>query len=230
VRPRRRGDAARAEPAASCGPRSRRHGRCCEGTHIRMHTEPGAGLASSPRAMRSPRVSCVHHPSPRSACQLNRDFPHHPLLFAQALIAGSVALSPDAMLFSDTENAIPRRRTLDERPRVGRRLAIVTIDRPHARTPSRWRRWTSWRRRSTGRGCAALVMTVRRPRVCVGRATSRNSAHCAPNSKRRLWRSEMRSICDRIAGFPTPTIAVLNGHVLGGGAEFAVAPTSGSRR
>ncbi len=33
----------------------------------------------------------------------------------------------------------------------------------------------------------------------------------------------MRSICDRIAGFPTPTIAALNGHALGGGAEFAVA-------
>src|SRR5262245_14812369 len=35
------------------------------------------------------------------------------------------------------------------------------------------------------------------------------------------WR--MRSICDRIAGFPTPVIAVLNGHALGGGAEVAVA-------
>jgi len=35
--------------------------------------------------------------------------------------------------------------------------------------------------------------------------------------------SRMRTICDRIAGFPTPTIAALNGHALGGGAEFAVA-------
>jgi enoyl-CoA hydratase len=33
----------------------------------------------------------------------------------------------------------------------------------------------------------------------------------------------MRSICDRIAGFPAPTIAALNGHALGGGAEVAVA-------
>ena len=33
----------------------------------------------------------------------------------------------------------------------------------------------------------------------------------------------MRTICDRIAGFPGPTIAALNGHALGGGAEFAVA-------
>ena len=35
------------------------------------------------------------------------------------------------------------------------------------------------------------------------------------------WR--MRSICDRIAGFTGPTIAALNGHALGGGAEVAVA-------
>ena len=31
------------------------------------------------------------------------------------------------------------------------------------------------------------------------------------------------TICDRIAGFPAPTVAALNGHALGGGAEFAVA-------
>ena len=35
------------------------------------------------------------------------------------------------------------------------------------------------------------------------------------------WR--MRTICDRIAGFPGPVLAALNGHALGGGAEVAVA-------
>src|SRR5690606_13024364 len=35
------------------------------------------------------------------------------------------------------------------------------------------------------------------------------------------WR--MRSICDRLARFPGPVIAALNGHALGGGAEVAVA-------
>ena len=33
----------------------------------------------------------------------------------------------------------------------------------------------------------------------------------------------MRSICDRIAEFPAPVVAALNGHALGGGAEVAVA-------
>lgn len=33
----------------------------------------------------------------------------------------------------------------------------------------------------------------------------------------------MRHLCDRIATFPAPVIAVLNGHALGGGAEVAVA-------
>jgi len=33
----------------------------------------------------------------------------------------------------------------------------------------------------------------------------------------------MRRLCDRIATFPAPVVAVLNGHALGGGAEVAVA-------
>jgi enoyl-CoA hydratase/carnithine racemase len=33
----------------------------------------------------------------------------------------------------------------------------------------------------------------------------------------------MRRLCDRIAAFPAPVVAALNGHALGGGAEVAVA-------
>lgn len=35
--------------------------------------------------------------------------------------------------------------------------------------------------------------------------------------------SRMRGLLDRLAGFPVPVVAALNGHALGGGAEVAIA-------
>ena len=72
-------------------------------------------------------------------------------------------------------------------------------------------------------GAAALVVTGAGDRAFVsgGDLKELSALRTEQEAGAMAWR--MRSICDRIAGFPTPTIAVLNGHALGGGAELAVA-------
>src|SRR5262249_18460161 len=44
-----------------------------------------------------------------------------------------------------------------------------------------------------------------------------------PRGQAAAMADRMRGVCDRLAGFPGPVIAALNGHALGGGAEVAVA-------
>ena len=91
-------------------------------------------------------------------------------------------------------------------------------------TPSRWRRWTSWRRRSTARPAPrALVITGAGDKAFVsgGDLKELSALRTEAEAAAMAWR--MRTVCDRIADFPGPVIAALNGHALGGGAEVAVA-------
>ncbi len=81
---------------------------------------------------------------------------------------------------------------------LGDGLAVITIDRPQARN-------------------AISLQTMDQLEKALDGAEGASELDAAAMA----WR--MRSICDRIAGFPTPVIAVLNGHALGGGAEVAVA-------
>ena len=103
-------------------------------------------------------------------------------------------------------------------------LAVITIDRPHARNaiaPETMDQLESALQRAQG----ALTLVIRgagdKAFVSGGDlkelATLRTEAQAAAMARR------MRGICDRIAAFPAPVIAVLNGHALGGGAEVAVA-------
>jgi len=129
------------------------------------------------------------------------------------------------MLFSDRENA----NTADgERLMVDLDLddglAVITIDRPHARNAISLETMDQLEKALDGaQGASALVITGAGDRAFVsgGDLKELSALRTEPEASGMAFR--MRMICDRIAGFPAPTIAALNGHALGGGAEFAVA-------
>src|SRR6201985_2837507 len=103
-------------------------------------------------------------------------------------------------------------------------LAVLTIDRPHARNAISLDTMDQLEKPlDAAEGAGALVITGAGDRAFVsgGDLKELSALRTEEEAGAIAWR--MRSICDRIAGFPTPTIAALNGHALGGGAEVAVA-------
>jgi enoyl-CoA hydratase/carnithine racemase len=103
-------------------------------------------------------------------------------------------------------------------------LAVVTIDRPHARNAISLETMDQLEKALDGaEGAAALVLTGAGDRAFVSGGDLKELSALRTESEASAMAFRMRSICDRIAGFPAPTVAALNGHALGGGAEFAVA-------
>jgi enoyl-CoA hydratase len=103
-------------------------------------------------------------------------------------------------------------------------LAVVTIDRPHARNAISLETMDQLEKALDGAdGAKALVLTGAGDRAFVSGGDLKELSALRTEQEAASMAFRMRTICDRIAGFPTPTIAVLNGHALGGGAEFAVA-------
>lgn len=103
-------------------------------------------------------------------------------------------------------------------------LAVITIDRPHARNAISLETMDEFDKAlDAAVGAAALVITGAGDRAFVsgGDLKELSALRTEREASAMAWR--MRAICGRIAGFGGPTIAALNGHALGGGAEVAVA-------
>ena len=103
-------------------------------------------------------------------------------------------------------------------------LAVLTIDRPHARNAIALSTMGELEEAlDAAAGARALVIRGGGDRAFVSGGDLKELAtlRTLEQAAGMAWR--MRTICDRIAAFPAPVIAALNGHALGGGAEVAVA-------
>nr|WP_090277944.1 enoyl-CoA hydratase/isomerase family protein [Mycolicibacterium komanii]CRL73225.1 enoyl-CoA hydratase/carnithine racemase [Mycolicibacterium komanii] len=103
-------------------------------------------------------------------------------------------------------------------------LAVITIDRPQARNaiaPETMEQLDDALDRAAG--ATALVVKGAGDRAFVSGGDLKQLAALRTEADAAAMARRMRAVCDRIVAFPGVTIAVLNGHALGGGAEFATA-------
>lgn len=103
-------------------------------------------------------------------------------------------------------------------------VAILTINRPEARNAiSLATMHQLGEALDAAEGASCLVITGAGDRAFVsgGDLKELSALRTEDEAAAMAWR--MRAICDRLAAFPAPVVAAVNGHALGGGAEFAVA-------
>lgn len=103
-------------------------------------------------------------------------------------------------------------------------LAVVTINRPHARNavaPATMGELED--ALDAAAGARALVVTGAGDRAFVSGGDLKELTAIRTEDEAQAMALRMRRVCDRIAAFPGPVVAALNGHALGGGAEVAVA-------
>jgi enoyl-CoA hydratase/carnithine racemase len=103
-------------------------------------------------------------------------------------------------------------------------LAVVTIDRPQARNAIAPETMDQLDEAlDAAKGARALVIRGAGDKAFVSGGDLKQLAaiRTLDGAAEMAWR--MRGICDRLAEFPAPVIAALNGHAFGGGAEVAVA-------
>jgi enoyl-CoA hydratase len=103
-------------------------------------------------------------------------------------------------------------------------LAVITIDRPHARNAIAPHTMDQLEKAiDAAEGSLALVIRGAGDRAFVSGGDLKELGALRTQDQAVAMASRMRSICDRLADFPGPVIAALNGHAFGGGAEVAVA-------
>ncbi|MEH0421279.1 enoyl-CoA hydratase/isomerase family protein [Streptomyces sp. B21-083] len=103
-------------------------------------------------------------------------------------------------------------------------LAVVTIDRPHARNAIDLGTMGELEKAlDAAEGASALAVTGADEKAFVSGGDLKELARLRTEAEASGMALRMRTLCDRIAAFPGPVVAALNGHALGGGAEMAVA-------
>lgn len=103
-------------------------------------------------------------------------------------------------------------------------VAVITIDRPHARNAIALSTMGELEQAlDAAQGARALVIRGAGDRAFVSGGDLKELSTLRTVADASAMANRMRTVCDRIAAFPAPVIAALNGHALGGGAEVAVA-------
>lgn len=103
-------------------------------------------------------------------------------------------------------------------------LAVLTIDRPHARNAIALDTMEQLEKAlDAAAGTRALVIKGAGDRAFVSGGDLKELSTVRTEEEASAMAKRMRSICDQLASFPAPVIAALNGHAFGGGAEVAVA-------
>jgi enoyl-CoA hydratase len=107
-------------------------------------------------------------------------------------------------------------------------LAVVTIDRPHARNAISLETMDQLdlaldKALAPAAGARALVIKGAGDKAFVSGGDLKELSAIRTEADAAAMARRMRGVCDRIATFPGPVLAALNGHAFGGGAEVAVA-------
>ena len=103
-------------------------------------------------------------------------------------------------------------------------VTVLTVDRPHVRNAISPATMDALDR-ALDAAADARVLVIRGSgdRVFISGGDLKQLAKIRTHEGAVAMAVRMRRLCDRIATFPAPVIAALNGHALGGGAEVAVA-------